>query len=231
VTRFCAALCALALAAASAAAQVVGYKPGDSPYLNVPGSQSLGFFAGGFDTGRDPAGVGPQPGWLAGVRYDLRIGGPMTLVARLAGAPTTRRILNPANPAATRHVGDESSQLMLADLGLAMNLTGQKSFHRLVPVLSGGVGVVSDFRGTPDKGGYRFGTRFALNWGLGVQYHTDGRWQPRFDFSNSLWKLQYPPDYGISPSDGSSPVVKDAKKSPWMGNHLWSVGLSYQLFR
>jgi hypothetical protein len=221
---------ALALVAAPAAAQV-GHKPDDSPYRDVPWKQSLGVFAGGFDTGRDPAGVGPQPGWLAGVRYDLRIGGPMSLVVRLGGAPTSRRILDPANPAATRHVGDEDSQLMVADLGLAMNLTGQKSFHRLIPVLSGGVGVASDFRGTPDKGGYRFGTRFAFNWGLGVRYHTDGRWEPRLDFSNSLWQLQYPPAYNVSPSDGSSPIVKGAKKSPWMGNHLWSLGLSYQLFR
>lgn len=230
MTRLCAAMFALTLAMAPAAAQV-GHKPSESPYLDVPWKQSLGVFAGGFDTGRDPAGVGPQPGWLAGVRYDLRIGGPMVLVARVAGAPTSRRILDPTRPAATRHIGDEDSQLLVADLGLAMNLTGQKSFHRLIPVFSGGVGVVSDFRGTPDEGGYRFGTRFAFNWGLGVRYHSQGRWEPRVDFSNSLWQLQYPGAYSEGPSDGSPAIVKSGKKAAWLGNHLWSLGLSYQLFR
>lgn len=230
MTRIRAAMFALALVAAPAAAQV-GYAPSASPYRDLPWKQSLGVFAGGFDTGRDPAGVGPQPGWLAGVRYDLRIGGPVSLVTRLALAPTSRRVLNPTKSAATRYIGDESSQLLAADFGLAINLTGQKSYHHLVPVLSGGVGIASNFRGIPDDGGYRFGTRFSFTWGLGVRYHTAGRWEPRVDFTNYVWQLQYPPDYSVKPADGGAAILPSGKKSPWMGNHLWSLGLSYQLFR
>jgi hypothetical protein len=221
---------ALLLCAAPAAAQV-GYLPSDSPFRDLTWKQSLGFFVGGLDTGRDPAGVGPQPGWLAGVRYNLHLGGPVSLEAKVGTAPTTRRILNPTKPAASRHIGDQKGELMVANLGLAMNLTGEKSYHRLVPVLSSNVGIVSDFHGIPDAGGYRFGTRFSLDWGLGVRYHTEGRWEPRVDFTNFLWQLQYPPDYLVKPSDGSSAIITSGKKSRWMGNHLWSVGLSYQLFR
>lgn len=229
MTRLRAALFALTLAAVPAAAQV-GFEPAKSPYRDLPWKQSFGVFAGGFDTGRDPAGVGPQPGFLTGVRYDLRIGGPVSLVVRAGAAPTSRRVLDPSKSAAARYVGDEESQLFAGDLGIAMNLTGQKSWHRLAPVLSGGVGMVSDFRGTPDDGGYRFGTRFLFTWGLGVRYHTEGRWEPRVDFTNYLWQLQYPPAYQQDASDGGPPIVS-GKKAPWMGNHLWSVGLSYQLFR
>jgi hypothetical protein len=230
VTRFRAALFAVTLAAAPAAAQV-GHSPSESPFRDLPWKQSLGTFVGGFDTGKDAAGVGPQPGWLAGVRYDLRIGGPVSLVTRVAAAPTSRRVIDPTKPATTRYLGDESSQLLAMDLGLAMNLTGQKSFHRIVPVLQGGVGLVTDFRGTPDDGGYRFGTRFMFTWGAGVRYHTEGRWEPRLDFTNYLWQLQFPPSYLATPADGSAAAVPNGKKSPWMGNHLWSLGLSYQLFR
>ncbi len=229
MTRLRAVILALTLAATPVAAQV-GFTPSESPYRDLTWKQSLGAFAGGLDTGRDAADVGPQPGWLAGVRYDLRIGGPVLLTGRLAMGPTSRRVVNPAKPAASRFLGDQTSQLFAADLGLAMNLTGQKSYHRFVPVLSGGVGIASDFRGNPDDGGYRFGTRFSFNWGLGVRYHTDGRWEPRVDFTNYLWQLQYPPDYAVRPSDGS-PAILGKKSSPWMGNHLWSFGLSYQLFR
>jgi hypothetical protein len=224
-----AALFAVSLAATPVAAQV-GYEPDKSPFRDLPWKQSLSFFAGGLDTGRDPADVGPQPGWLAGVRYDLRIGGPMSLVGRLGGAPTSRRVISPLSPVASRYLGDQSSQLLMADLGIAMNLTGQKSWRRVVPVVSGGVGVATDFRGTPDDGGYRFGTRFMFTLGAGVRYQTDGRWEPRVDFTNYLWQLQYPPEYRQTPSDGSDPVIS-SRKAPWMGNHLWSVGLSYHLFR
>ena len=229
MTRLRAAMFVLLLAAAPAAAQV-GYVPTESPFRDLTWKQSLGFFVGGFDTGRDPAGVGPQPGWLAGVRYDVHIGGPVALELRASSAPTSRRVLNPTKSASTRHIGDESSELFAADLGLAMNLTGQKSFHRMVPVLTGGVGLVSDFHGIPVAGGYRFGTKFMMTWGLGVRYHAEGRWEPRFDFTNYLWQLQYPPAYETKPSDGSSAILAK-KTSPWMGNHLWSVGLAYQLFR
>ncbi|MHB1311759.1 MAG: hypothetical protein ACYC3L_07045 [Gemmatimonadaceae bacterium] len=230
MTRSCAALCALMLAAAPAAAQV-GHMPAESPYRDLPWKQALTVFGGGFKTGNDPAGVGPQPGSLMGLRYGIRIGGPISLVARLAGAPSSRRLLDPTKPAASRYIGDQSSELFAGDLGLEWNLTGQKSWHRIVPVIDGGVGMVSDFHGIPDAGGYRFGTRFMFTWGAGIRYHTDGRWEPRLDFTNYVWQLQYPPSYAATQSDGSPGIVKNAKKGLWMGNHLLSLGLSYQLFR
>ncbi|MBI2408560.1 MAG: hypothetical protein HYV19_09705 [Gemmatimonadetes bacterium] len=229
MTRLRAALFALILAAAPAAAQV-GYEPAKSPYSDLPWSQSVAFFAGGFNTETDPARVGPQPGWLAGVRYDLRIGGPVALVGRITTGPTTHRVIAPLNPIASRVVGSKDSQLLAADLGIALNLTGQKSWHHVVPVLSSGVGVVTDFNGDPDAGGYRFGTRFMFTTGVGLRYHTQGRWEPRVDFTNYLWQIQYPTEYRSQPSDGSDPVLS-RKQAPWLGNHLWSLGLSYHLFR
>lgn len=230
MTRVRAALFVLMLSAAPAAAQVVGHLPSSSPYSDLVWKQSVGFFAGGLATGNDPAGVGPQPGSLGGVRYDLRIGGPVSMVTRLSAGPTSRRVLNPTKPLSSRYLGDQNSTLLAGDLGLAMNLTGQKSYHRLVPVLSGGFGFVTDFHGTPDDGGYTFGTRFMFTWGLGVRYHTQGRWEPRADFTNYVWQIQYPSAYQSKASDGSAAILSK-KQSPWMGNHLWSLGLSYQLFR
>ena len=229
MTRLRAAMFALTLAATPVAAQV-GFTPDQSPYRDLPWKQSVGGFAGGLATATDPAGVGPQPGWLTGVRYDLRLGGPVSLTGRLAMGPTTRRVLDPTKPASTRHVGDQSGELMAVDLGFSFNLTGQKSYRRLVPLVATGVGIASDFHGTPDDGGYRFGTRMLMYFGLGMRYHTDGRWEQRVDFTNYLWQMQYPPDYTVKPSDNSAAILVK-KKSPWLGNHLWSVGLSYQLFR
>ncbi|MBM3907558.1 MAG: outer membrane beta-barrel protein [Gemmatimonadetes bacterium] len=229
MTRLCAALFAVSVAATPVAAQV-GHAPDQSPYRDLPWKQSLTLFGGSLQTGSDPADVGPQSSWLAGVRYDLRIGGPVSLVGRLASGPTSRRVINPAAAPASRFLGEKSSQLMTADLGIAMNLTGQKSWRRLVPVVSGGVGVATDFKGTPDDGGYRFGTRFMFTYGLGVRYHTEGRWEPRLDLTSFLWQLQYPPAYRATPAGGTDPVVS-SRKAPWIGNRLWSLGLSYHLFR
>jgi hypothetical protein len=229
VTRLRAALLAVSVAATPVAAQV-GHAPDQSPYRDLPWKQSLAVFGGGLQTGTDPAGVGPQSGWLAGVRYDLRIGGPVSLVGRIGTGPTSRRVIDPLAAPASRDLGDETSQLLTADLGISMNITGQKSWRRVVPVVSGGVGVATDFKGTPDDGGYRFGTRFMFTYGLGLRYHAEGRWEPRLDFTNFLWQLQYPPAYRATPAGGTAPVVS-SRKAPWMGNHLWSFGLSYHLFR
>lgn len=229
MTRLCAAMFALILTTTPVAAQV-GHTPEHSPYRDLTWNSAVSVFAGGLQAASDPAGVGPQSSWLAGVRYDLHLGGLVSLTGRFATGPTKRRLLDPAKPASTRYLGDKASELLATDIGLTFNLTGQKSYRRLVPVVGTGAGIVSDFKGSPDVGGYRFGTRFMMYVATGLRYHTDGRWEPRIDFTNYLWQMQYPPTYEVAPSTTSAAILS-RRTSPWVGNHLWSIGMSYQLSR
>jgi hypothetical protein len=225
------ALASLALAAlASTASAQVGYPPDRSPFRDLEFKQEIGGFVGWFAAATDPAGVAPQGGLMVGARYDVRIGGPASFTARLSVVDSKRTVIDPTKPAATRVVGTSSAPLAMADAGITINLTGQKSYRRLVPVLNGGVGLVSDFKGA-DVGGYKFGTAFAFSFGGGLRYVPGGRLSLRADVGDSFYQLQYPDAYYVRASDSTAVVRSNQAKSFWKHNAAITVGASYLFFR
>ena len=215
-----------------ALAQEVGYPPERSPFRDLEYRQELTGFAGYFAASRDAAGVAPQSGPMVGVRYEMRIAGPASFTARVANVFSERTIIDPAEPASTRVVGTESWPLLLGDVGVTVNLTGQKSIRRLVPVLSAGLGVASDTKGGgSDVGGYRFGTTFALTLGGGVRWVPGGRFQLRADVQDYLYQIKYPSTY-FAASGGADPVLTNPNsRSMWKHNAALTIGGSYLFFR
>src|SRR5438445_14408 len=134
---------------------------------------------GHFAARKDPAGVAPQSGALTGVHYEWRAGGPAHITAELARVQSSRRLIDPLKIGSARELGTVDRPLYALDMGLGMALTGARSWHRIVPELKGGAGIVSDFRTAPDSGGFKFGTRFALSWGAGIRWVPGGRLQVR----------------------------------------------------
>jgi hypothetical protein len=220
---------AVALLASSAQAQV-GYDPERSPFRDVEYRQELTLLTGYYAASADPAKVAPQSGPMLGLRYDVRIGGPASLTARAAGVFSERNIVNPALPVgAGRAVGTESWPLYLADLDITIALTGQKSYHHLVPVVSFGGGIASDFK-SEDVGGFNVGTTFALNFGGGVRWVPGGSFQLRADVTDHLYQISYPGSYFKSTT--GTPVLGPAQpESVWKHNAAMTVGASYVFFR
>jgi hypothetical protein len=209
----------------------VGHDPTRTPYADVTDRQWLTAFGGRFRPLRDPAGVAPQAAMLAGLRYDLRLGGPAHLTARYQTAFSQRTVLDPTRPAATRVVGTRDVNLQLLDLGLTLALTGAKSYRGFIPTLGVGAGIVSDFAGA-DAGGYRFGTKFAFTGGLGVQYVTRSRWGVRGELSGLLYSLRYPATYFEAPANGTAILPANrADRSAWRINRTLTLGATYALFR
>ena len=229
-----AALAALPLALAlpaALAAQDVGYTPEASPYRELVFRQEATVFGGWYAAGEDRVGVAPRSGPIAGLRYEVRIGGPASFYARTGLVRSERTVINPLNPAATRTVGDVSVNLLLADVGLSMNLTGQKSWHGLVPVLAGGLGIASDFEDA-DVGNYRFGTPFAVSVGAGVRWVPGGNLQLRVDLTDHLYQVKYTASYYSAPKGGGDPVLAPSEKqNAWKHNASLTVGGSYLFFR
>ena len=223
------AVAAAALLASSAGAQV-GYPPQRSPFHDVETRQELTLFTGYYAASADPAKVAPQSAPMLGLRYDVRIGGPASLTARASGVFSQRDIVNPALPVgAGRAVGTESWPLYLADLGITLALTGQKSYHHLVPVLSFGGGIASDFQ-SEDVGGFHVGTTFALNFGGGVRWVPGGSFQMRADVTDHLYQISYPESYFVSAV--GTPVLGPAQpRSVWKHNAALTLGASYLFFR
>jgi hypothetical protein len=232
VSVFRSALLALLLTVASVAAHgQVGYPPARSPYLDLVYSQELTAIAGYYVGRNDPAGVAPRSAPLVGVHYEWRAGGPAHLTGEVVRIASSRTVLDPSKPAATRSLGEQSWPLWSADFGLGMSLTGARSWHELVPEVKAGVGLVSDFKGKPDVGGFRYGTRFALTWGAALRYVPSGsRYQLRADLSNRLISIRYPDVY-FRPTTNVAPILQGRDQSVWRNNPSLSIGISYLFSR
>lgn len=224
-------LAALLLGAVGAGAQQVGYTPGQSPYRDLDYHQDVTAMVGWYHAKRDPVGIAPQSGLLTGLLYEWRAGGPAYLTGEFDRIASQRLVINPRNPPATRTVGTRSNPLYDVDLSLAVALTGFRSWHGVQPLVKGGLGMISDFKGT-DVGGYDFGTRFAFSWGGGVRWIPGGRWAMRADVNNRLYTIGYPESYYTPPTAGGNPVLTPAQsRSLWTNNTALTIGISYQFSR
>ncbi len=224
-----ASIAAIAIGAGQLAAQgtQVGYPPAKSPYVDLPFSQEFTLLGGQYFAHRDIADVGPQSGMLTGVHYEWRAGGPAHLTGEFAYISSDRRLINPLKSEPGRELGQTARPLYTADVGLGLSLTGEKSWHRLVPEVGGGVGLISDLRSQPDSGGFLFGTRFAFNVSAGVRYLAGGKWQIRADIKDRLYTISYPQTFFTAPTGGTAVVTADAAKSYWLNNPALTLGLSY----
>jgi hypothetical protein len=217
---------------ASTVAAQVGHTPEESPYVDLVYRHEITTFTGYLKTPRDPASVAPRSAPLAGIRYAVQLSGPASFTARLAYAQSERTVLDPLEPATTRVVIPGARvPLLLADAGVALSLTGFKSWNRLVPEVNGGVGIISDFRTKGDVGGFSFGTRFALTLGAGVRYVPGGRFQLRADVTDNLYRISYPDSYYGTATGQTSIVESDQPKAFWTHNPTITLGVSYLFWR
>lgn len=222
------AACAMPLAAQPT--KKVGTLPAESPFRDLTYSQALTIFGGTYTAAKDLAGVAPRSGPLVGLGYDVHIGGPAYLTVNVGRVGSERQIVDPSKPAATRNLGLRSSSLWLSDVGLQLNLTGQKSWHRIVPILNGGAGLVSDFA-KPDTGGYKFGTTFAFTFGGGLRWVPGGRFSAKLRVLDHFYQISYPDRYYVKASDSTAVLPSSAPKSGWKHNAAVTLGAQYQLFR
>jgi hypothetical protein len=207
----------------------VGHLPARSPFVDLEHAQEVTFIAGQYHAHRDPAHVGPQSGPIFGLHYEWRPSGPVHLISELAYITSDRRLVTPFKAGTARELGTVSRPLYSADVGLGLSLTGGRSWHHLVPELATGVGFVSDLRTAADSGGFKFGTRFAFNWGGGLRIVPGGgsKWQIRGDVKNRMYTLGYPQTYYTAPSGGTAVVATTQAKSFWLNNPSYTLGLSY----
>ncbi|MCU0649849.1 MAG: hypothetical protein MUF00_17800 [Gemmatimonadaceae bacterium] len=218
------------LVGARALTAQIGHNPTRTPYADVTARQTVTVFSGHFRALRDPGGVAPQSAPLAGVRYDLRLGGPAHLTGRLQTIFSERNVIDPTRPAATRRIGTQSATMTAADLGLTLALTGPKSYRRLVPTLGIGVGVISNFAGA-DTAGYSFGTKFAFTGGFGMRYVSRSRWSAHGELTGLMYALSYPPSFFEASSDGTPVVNSSIGRNAWRLNRTLTLGVTYDLFR
>ncbi len=232
------AFAASAFCAAHLSAQV-GYEPARSPFRDLDFAQELTLYSGRYQARKDPAQVAPRSGQLVGLHYQWRAGGPASITADISRLGTERLVKDPERPAfcngdSTRSckvIDDFRWPVYFADLGLALNLTGARSFYRLVPQLKAGLGLATDFHTKADVGDFAFGTRVAFHWGAGISWTPGTRYQFRADFINHLYSIKYPDLYYRPADDNSTILPGQQSRSVWLNNPALTIGLSYLFAR
>lgn len=232
------ALAVTALVATTEAGAQVGYPPRQSPFRDLLETQEVTFYGGWFVAKKDPGGVAPQSGPLVGAHYEWRAAGPAHITFDMSRADSERQVLDPERPqtcaSASRdckYLGTWRWPLYFADVGMALALTGARSYYGLVPQVRAGLGLVSDFHSQPDVGDFAFGTRFALSWGAGIRWVPGNRFQVRADFMNRLYSVRYPDTYYLVAEDGTAVFDPEQSRSAWLNNPALTIGVSYLFAR
>ena len=228
---------ALAACAGTARAQV-GYPPRESPFRDLRERQDVTVFSGWYVAKEDPAQVAPRSGPILGLHYNWRASGPANITFDLARVASERRVIDPertetcaSEDRECKYLGNWRWPLYMLDAGMALSLTGARSFHRLVPELRGGLGIVTDFHSQPDVGEFAFGTRFAFSWGAGIRWVPGNRLQVRADLLNRLYSVRYPTSYYLPAPDGTSVFTIEQSRTAWLNNPALTIGVSYLFSR
>ena len=216
---------------ASLGAQV-GHIPAESPYQDLRGRQALTFATGILAPGNDPAGVGPRSGLVASARYELLLTGPLWFQAKVSYAPQLERtVKDPLLTGAARVLGTSKRPFTLAEVGFGMNLTGNKSWRRVTPQLHGALGMATAGTSKFDVGGYRFGNKITVSYGLGARIVTGAAWEIDADVTHAFWKYSYPDDYRGSGGPTDVSILGGQSLSAWKGNFQLTLGASRFFFR
>ena len=187
----------IAIARSTAAGQNI-----PSPYTFIEYSQAWAVFRGKSDLNPGQLGLGPQDANTYGGRYAVAFGGALNLDVDGTLVYSTRDVLDVSRPVDDRSLGRTDLNILLFDLKLRINLTGQRAWHGLQPFIMFGGGVAfpaltedrtleldSDM---PEDEWYEFGTRFAGSFGGGVNFHVSNRISLRLDGVMNLWKITTP---------------------------------------
>lgn len=226
------------LPAAVRAQEVVGNAPERSPYRDIINHQSLTLFVGRFAGNAGPAGVGVLPGLAYGLRLAIRLSGPVEFWTTIGEAASSRHVIvadtSVTHTDSARRGPDIKLPLALADLALVLNMTGDKTWHRLAPYVALGAGFVVPTHNVTDPGGYQVGFNFALVPTIGTRWFLSDDLAVRVEARDYFFRYQYPLAYFdtlnlhyAGPPPRSSVLPLGSTDRRW-SNHLtlW-LGVSY----
>lgn len=177
-----------------------------SPYRYIEETQSIGLFGGYILTESVEPDLGPQAAPIFGVRYNLRLGGPVLGEAAVGFAPSERTIfaargVDPNDPTRTIPIPVDtvSAPLLLAEAGMRLVLTGARTWNALAPYLLATGGLVANLRGqtaedeeVPENERFSFGPRFAVGVGVGTDWFVTPRFSLRAEVRDQIWRLNIP---------------------------------------
>jgi len=196
----------------------VGHDPSHSPYRDIRrggvGVITFGYLGGS----RGGPGVGISDG---------PTGGLLGAALGVAYAQTTRFVVDPTKDSLSRRTGPFNNDVVLADVGLQLALTGRKTWHGFAPYVGGALGVALGGGSPPEPNGYEFGSKLTVAPEAGLRWYPARRVSVRGDFRLVFWRLKYPLDYKQPASDNSRVLPLDARLTEWTAHPWITIGLGW----
>jgi hypothetical protein len=225
---------ALIGASVEAAAQQIS-----SPYEFIEKKRDIGPIGGYIFTDRGAANVGPGGGPFFGLQATFSVSDPLKLGAFVAYFPSERDVIDP-----TPEEGDEPVTVGPRDFNLLMiagrvhlALTGMRTWHRLAPFLTGGIGIALDVSGAPSctllstdpdcqvlpTERVDFGSSLLGHIGLGTVWLPTQRIGVRLELLNAIWRIKTPDGFRV-PEVVLDPIPSE---TDWTNNLQLSAVLSF----
>jgi hypothetical protein len=231
-------LCVAASVPTASRAQEVGNPPERSPYRDIINHQSFTLFGGRFAGNAGAAGVGALPGAAFGGRLAIRLSGPVEFWATVGEAASSRHVIiadtSVTHTDSAKRGSDLRLPLVLADLALVLNVTGDKTWHRLAPYVGLGLGFVAPTHTVTDPGGYQVGFNFALVPTVGTRWFLSDALALRLEVRDYYFRQQFPLAYFdtqdlhyAGPPPRSSVLPLGTTDRRWVNNLTLWVGVAY----
>jgi hypothetical protein len=204
----------------------VGHDPEHSPYHDLRATHQLTLSGGYLAGSGGRVGVGPRQGPLFGLRYSLSLGA-MELRLGVHDGNLQRKIMDPTAPPDKQVADTVRQQVLIADGGFSLRLTGAKTWHGFMPYLGATAGIAAGTAVLEDNSGFTFSKRFTFGPHLGVRYYGGGSLGIWVEGWDPMWRLVYPLSF-FQPSTGVTPLLvtgTDPGKE-WVHNPTLMVGFS-----
>ena len=223
-------LCLCAAVPAALVAQQVGTSPERSPFHDILTAEGLTLYAGRFAGNPSAAGTGARPGLMLGARLDVRVSSALSISATFGEAMTSRLRIDAGGDTA-RTMGNLKVRLIAADLGLQLNLTGDKTWHGLAPYAYIGAGITTPSAKVVDPGGFELGTDFTLVPAIGTKFFISRSFALRFEARDYYYRYTFPLFFFDRPyaanANGASVLPPSVGDREWYHNFTLWVGVTY----
>ncbi len=199
-----------------------------SPYHFLDSSQEVAGFVAHVSADRGAAGLGAKSGPAYGLRYAIRLSGPFVIDAEGLYFPSERAVLDTVMvDSAYTQLGTAKQPLAVLTGALRLNLTGGRTWHRILPFVAMGGGFAVEtskdsdaLEKAPVDARFAFGTSFAGLLGAGFELFPTDRVSIRVDARNMLWKVKTPAALLRGALGPTLPADE------WVSNPTFSAGLA-----
>jgi len=222
-----------ALASPAIAPAQVGYPPQSSPYRDLRKGHTLTALVGYFGGDGGQFNIGPHTGTVFGGRYDIRTGSTIQLGLAIARGSLERFIVDPFVTLANRRSGPVKQSVTFAELDLQFNVTGGKSWNRIAPYVSAGVGLALAGDTPADTSRYEFGRKFYFVPAIGTRVFLADRLHLRAEARLTFWKLNYPTTFQQEPveepgtPEDPNAVIPGSNLTEWTTSPWLQLGVGY----